>query len=265
VEAIVASLRGEVVKGIEHSRCWPADLLALLVRHSQNDFNRRMVQSGRDPENYQYPFNHITGRFERLLGCPQHFEIYASNAVDIFHEICKEDRLGEDYIAGALDWLPDSILKLRLDGAIKLQKFNPLYACLTAICGEYGLVIRPDKIKSITFDLAGGKGRLGKYDAFVIERDGLLMMALAVAVHDQNGDHKSKEWGARRLATLYRFQDGEVRKSEFAEGLFVLDGEWEDKYVARLHRSGWSHVCRLGDLEDELVKIFGFKKVNKQS
>jgi len=258
--SIVTALKGNMVDGIEHSRCWPADLMALLVKHSQNDFNRRMVQSGRDPENYQYPFNHITGRFERLLGCPHHFITYATFASEIFEEVCREDGIDDEYIASAVGWLPDAILKLRLDGAIKLQKFNPLYACLGEICSDYGLEVRPEKIKSITFDLAGGRGRLGKYDALVIENDGCAVMTLTVAVHDQNGDHKSKEWGARRLATLYRLENGNVHQSEFTEGLFVLDGEWEDKHIARLYRSGWNHICRLGDLEDTLKKIFKLKR-----
>jgi hypothetical protein len=29
--------------------------------------------------------------------------------------------------------------------------------------------------------------------------------------------------------------------------------------VARLHRSGWNHICRLGDLEATLKKIFALK------
>ena len=259
VDIISAGLKGDAVCGIEHSRCWPADLLALLVNHSQNDFNRRMVQSGRDPENYQYPFNHISGRFERLLGCPEHFGSYAEYAVDVFSEICAEDHIDDKYIESAQSWLPDAILNLRLDGAMKLQKFNPLYACLIEMCGAFGLVVTPERIKSITFDLAGGKGRLGKYDAMTIQRDGKIVLTLAVSVHDRNGDHKSKEWGARRLATLYRMQTGKVQQSAYADGLFILDGEWEDKDIARLHRSGWNHICRLGELDATLQKIFGLK------
>lgn len=259
IGSIVDGLKGNAVGGVEHARCWPADLLALLTGHSQNDFNRRMVQSGRDPENYQYPFNHISGRFERLVGCPDHFEAYATFAVDVFEEICLAEKIGESEILAAESWLPDAILKLRLDGAIKLQKFNPLYACTAEICAEYGVEVRAEKIKSIAFDLAGGKGRLGKYDALVLEYGGKQVLSLAVAVHDQNGDHKSKEWGARRLATLYRYEEAKILRSEFDDGLFVLDGEWEDKDVARLYRSGWNHICRLGDLETTLKYIFGLK------
>jgi hypothetical protein len=88
-------------------------------------------------------------------------------------------------------------------------------------------------------------------------------VANAVAVHDNNGDHKSKEWGARRLATLYRIKGSAIRKSEYQEGIFVLDGEWKDKDVARLYRSGWNHVVRLADLEETLKSVFGIKTTKK--
>jgi hypothetical protein len=91
----------------------------------------------------------------------------------------------------------------------------------------------------------------------------LRSIAVSVAVHDNHGDDKSKEWGARRFATLYRMEGGKVRKSEYQEGIFVLDGEWKDKDVARLHRSGWNHVVRLADLEKTLRSVFGIKSAKK--
>ena len=36
----------------------------------------------------------------------------------------------------------------------------------------------------------------------------------------------------------------------------MLDGEWANKDVARLYRSGWNHVVRLNDLEGKLREIF---------
>ena len=78
-------------------------------------------------------------------------------------------------------------------------------------------------------------------------------------LYDNHGDDKSKEWGARRLAMLYRMDASGVRLSEYQEGIFVLDGEWADKDVARLHRSGWNHVVRLADLEQCLRDVFGLE------
>jgi hypothetical protein len=91
----------------------------------------------------------------------------------------------------------------------------------------------------------------------------LRISCYAIAVHDHNGDHKSKEWGARRLATLYRYQaprrgqPPQIQSSGITEGLFIIDGEWEQRNINRLYRSGWNHIVRLGDLEATLREIFG--------
>ena len=58
------------------------------------------------------------------------------------------------------------------------------------------------------------------------------------------------------MATLCRIIDGEIKTSEFQRAIFVLDGEWADKDVARLFRSGWTDIVRLGDLEKTLCSIF---------
>jgi hypothetical protein len=263
VEGIVENLRSDTAFGLDHRRCWIADGLSIIAKQSQNSFNKTMVQSGRDPENYQYPYNNITGKFERLMGCPHHFSDYSGYAVDVFLEFTRASQISITPVEMSPLELANGILELRLDGAVKLQRLNPLNIILQACCADLGIVASQVKSESLVFDIAGGKGRLGKYDVFELSYGHSKIMAISVAVHDNNGDHKSKEWGARRLSTLYRLNEHGVRPSEYQNALFVLDGEWTDKDVARLHRCGWNRVVRLGQLEDTLREVFDIKATDK--
>lgn len=254
--ALQSNLANDNYGDISHKRCWIADLIALAVNASQNEYNKRLVQSNRDPENYQYPFSHITGKFERLLNNPDHFEKYSEYSVEVYAEICQEKGIDPSHPPWSVEQLGSTLLKLRLDGAVKLQRFNPLYAILESLGRTLRVTFEPIHAKSIIYDLAGGRGRLGKYDVAVLKKNGKKIIVVVVAVHDQNGDHKSKEWGARRRATLYRLQGGRTIPSEFQDALFILDGEWQAKDVRRLYRSGWNHIIRLGELEKTLREIF---------
>jgi len=131
-----------------------------------------------------------------------------------------------------------------------------LYEIIISTCNSLNLIIKPIKVKSLIYDLTGGKGRLGKYDAYEIVKNNEKLLTVSIAAHDNHGDDKSKEWGARRLASLYRYDNNCLKKSEYQNALFVLDGEWKQKDIERLHRSGWDHICRLGELEDKLKSIF---------
>lgn len=261
---VESALANNVAFGIEHARCWIADGMAALACESQNSFNKRMVQSGRDPENYQYPYNNITGRFERMMGCPDHFRPYSKFACEVFYEFCSGKGIAVSPLENEASELADLLLSARLDGAVKLQRLSPLDLIVESEAAHLDLSCEKIKVKSLAFDLAGGKGRLGKYDTLEVADGKTKCMVVAVAIHDNHGDDKSKEWGARRLASLYRMEQGKIRKSEYQEGIFVIDGEWKDKDVARLHRSGWNHVVRLTDLETTLRSVFGIKKSAKK-
>jgi hypothetical protein len=260
IQAIKNNLESDQFNAVEHRRCWVADIIALIAGVSQNEFNRQIVQKGMDSENYQYPFNHITGKFERLMNCPEHFQKYSQASAEIFQSICAEKGINLQNSGIVLSEIETKLLELRIDGAIKLQRFNPLYEVVESVVNELGVNINFEHIKSLIFDLAGGRGRLGKYDAAIIKNSTKSILVVAVAVHDHHGDDKSKEWGARRRAILYRLKDGETKPSEFDDALFIIDGEWEDKDINRLHNSGWNRICRLGELENELCEIFGITK-----
>lgn len=256
--ALLESLKRGGALGVEHSRCWIADLMPLAVGKSHNYFNRRIYTHGDYDVPLGNPYNNMAIRAPRLgsddavlsklsrLGCEVFFEVVDSESIDL--AIAREEDLSA------------KLLAFRLDAAIKLRKLDPLLLVAADVAADYGLKVGIEKIESAISDLADEAG-VGAFRIPVLrhEASGRKILMNAVAVHDQNGDHKSKEWGARRLATLYRYEASKIRRSEYKDGLFILDGEWEDKDVARLHRCGWNHLCRLGDLEATLKHIFALK------
>jgi hypothetical protein len=261
--ALLDSLRNGSALGIEHSRCWIADLIPLVVDKSHNFFNRRIYTHPDYNIPLGNPYNNMAIRAPRLgndgavlaklsrLACDLFFELVDSDGIDL-------SRLNEEALAA-------KFLNFRLDAAIKLRKLDPLVLVAADVASAYGLDIGVEKIASAISDLADEAG-VGAFRVPVLshEASGRRILMNVVAVHDQNGDHKSKEWGARRQATLYRYQSGKVSRSAYNDGLFILDGEWEDKDVARLYRSGWNHICRLSDLETTLMHIFGLKGKAKE-
>jgi hypothetical protein len=255
-DAIVSQLGSEIFKGIDSCRCWVADLLAFRTGASQNEFNRLMVQRGRDPENYQYPFNHVSGRFERLLGCPHHFDRYASFVLDTYEDVCNSAGIGAYIGMPSEAGLADGLLTLRLFGASRLQNLNPLHILIETQCADLGIVTEETKLKSLIHDLGGATGRLGKYDVVLARRSGVVAVVVTIAAYENPRD-KAKEWGARRLATLYRMIEGVVTTSGLENAIFVIDGTWAQSDLNRLFHCGWTRVVRLGQLDATLRDVFG--------
>lgn len=247
--------------GVKHTRCWLADLMAAVVDKPHNLFNSRMRASPRYTMTLGNPFNNVVIRSDRLGSDQSHLELYWSIACDVYFELLRE--VAVDPKSVSPDSLADALLELRVGAAIKLRKLDPLFLVVVGLANSLGLSISQDpvSIKGVISDLSNSRS-VGQFKLRLISRGTPQKSVIinAVAVHDNNGDHKSKEWGARRLATLYRMGAGKFRTSEYEEGIFLLDGEWADKDVARLHRSGWNHVVRLTDLEKTLCSVFGITK-----
>jgi len=247
--------------GVEHTRCWLADLMAAVVDKPHNLFNSRMRASSRYSMTLGNPFNNVVIRSDRLGSDSSQLELYWSIACDVYFELLRE--MAVDPKSVSADSLADALLELRVGAAIKLRKLDPLLLVVVGFANSLGLTISQDpvSIKGVISDLSNSRS-VGQFKLRLISGGNPQKSVIvnAVAVHDNHGDDKSKEWGARRLATLYRLGAGKFRKSEFEEGIFLLDGEWADKDVARLHRSGWNHVVRLTDLEKTLGTIFGITK-----
>jgi hypothetical protein len=253
-------LKGRV-QGIKHERCWIGDLLPLVLSRSHNAFNN-LVRSHRDyPTKLGNPYNNIVIRSSRLGNDPGQRMAYCLVAWSVFEELCRRTAASpDDHTAQSIS---DMILKFRIDAAIKLQKLDPLFLTVLGLANNLSIHAGEVTIPSIVSDLSGDNAA-GDFMTYYFRnrKSEGVVVTNAVAVHDTNGDHKTKEWGARRLATLYRMTDGKVRRSEYQEGIFVLDGEWKDKDVARLHRSGWNYVVRMGELEATLKKVFGISKAS---
>jgi hypothetical protein len=259
---ILANITSDSYGGVSHSsRCWIADLAARHLGVSHNRMNAMLRDGGWDVQGLGNPFNQLSYKSARFLSDPR---THAKYAEGIEHEFQNLQKLSLSTISAGAEELAGRLLELRMDGFVKLRKLDPLLLVVGGICRNLGLQLEKTSVTTIASDLAG-QVAVGRFEVFGITAEGISKTVLlnAVAVHDNNGDHKSKEWGARRLATLYRMEKAIIRKSEYQEGVFVLDGEWKDKDVARLHRSGWNHVVRLADLEKTLRSVFGIKTAKK--
>ncbi len=255
VAIVEAFLRGESYGGVEHTRCWVADLMPLAVGESHNSFNGRMYRHPTYTQTLGNPFNNITIRSPRLGTNSQILSQYADVAVSCFYEACREHSIEPADVDP--DELSQRLTRLRINGAPKLQKLNPLYLSIESVALELGLEATYRGTPSLLSDLSGSADPVGKYDLYHISDSARSLIVNAIAVHDHHGDDKSKEWGGRRRSTLYRLSDQGVQRSMLQNGLFVVDGEWDQKDLSRLYRSGWNYVVRLGELEDTLKSFFG--------
>ncbi len=252
-----ANVLNNVHAGIEHRRAWYADLTSVYLDQGFNVINKLIYQDKRYPLKLWSPFNNLALKWSAHERKPE----YVATVCDIVGDLLFVGRQPSGGIdGGTVERLADGLAKFRVRSSIKLRRLNPLEIVFAGLCVEYGLKMERIQIDSLLFDLAADSG-VGRFLVYAVssETSGKRILANAVAVHDGHGDDKSKEWGARRVASIYRFLNGQSQLSEFREALFVLDGEWEDKDIARLHRCGWNHICRLSDLEGTLKKLFGLK------
>lgn len=256
--AFSLSFDGGTSLGVTHTRCWIADLIPICVKKSHNYFNIQIRRHPKCPSSLGNPFNNITIRSARLGKSAKVLNAYKALTLEVFFKLLTTENIAPSQVDAR--WVADELLRLRIGAAIKLQRLNPLLLVAASVCTQLGIVIEKITARSAVGDVSGDP-TVGDFKPLRLTaaQGGLAILFNAVAVHDKHGDDKSKEWGARRLATLYRVEDEVVRPSEYQNGIFVIDGEWEDKHVARLYRSGWNHVVRLGDLEKTLRRIFKIK------
>lgn len=258
MKAFSKSFRTSDAFGVGHARCWIADLMPLAVGKSHNYFNKAIYAHPDYDVPLGNPYNNIAIRSARLGADERVLLLLERLACEVFFDTLKSEGIDLDLLSE--QDLAVQLLNFRIGAAIKLRKLDPLLLVVADIASRYGLSVSVEAIPNALADLAG-QGGAGTFRIAVILHapSNTRVLLNAVAVHDSHGDDKSKEWGARRLATLYRVERGKVTNASFDKGLFVLDGEWEDKDVARLHRSGWTHICHLDDVEGSLKAIFGLK------
>jgi hypothetical protein len=178
---------------------------------------------------------------------------YAEDIINALEEIHQEERTPE--ICLDPKKLAERFLKLRLLGAGRLQKLNPLQVAIDEICNRNGITKEDISLSSIVNSLADAKA-VGIFELYSLSNKEKTVVFNAVAA-DDNPQDKAKEWAARRLATLYDYTGVSIKESLYQESVFVVDGIWGDEDVERLWRGGWTHVCRLGGLEGALNEVFG--------
>jgi hypothetical protein len=258
-KSLLDSLMGKTIEGIPHTRCWIADLMPLVVSESHNSFNRRMFQHPAYRENLGNPFNNITICSPRLGTNTAILSHYATIAVKVFFDAVRETSI--DITKLKINELGSLLVTLRIGAAIKLQKLNPLYLAAESVSASLGLTMTYGGQNSFIGDQSSPSDPVGKYDLFVVA-DGkkeVLLNALYVG-EGYGSDHKGDEWSARVRALGYRITSGLVKRAKFSTCVFVLDGEWSEKSIKKLHSAGWTHICQLPQVEDTLRSIFGIKK-----
>lgn len=240
--------------GVEHGRCWIADMMPLVVSESQNTFNRMMIASPNYHQTLRNPYANIVIRSPRLGSNKDTLCEYITVAVECFYAIVKERKI--DLSALREDELADKLFKFRKDAVIKLHKLNPLHIAVFSIANDLGLQVSYGGVKSFVSDLAHAK-----YDLFTIT-DGkkeVLLNALYKSP-DYGSDHKADEWSARRRALGYRMQKGQICEVPSRAGyIFVIDGTWTAKSIRKFYHAGWDHVCRLWQLKGILKTIYDIK------
>ncbi len=253
--ALEENILNDTYGGIRHGRSWLVDLLTRSLGISLNQLSRKVFTTGKNTGGFGDPISHIVPKTARFLSLSE--EVKRSYVVDIlaaYDDLSRELDIGLPCLEK--EKLSEELLKLRLNGVVKLRKLDPLLLITGELCNRISLKQEKITIPSVVGDLARSKAA-GRFEAYQISSSNeKRVMMNAVATHDNNGDHKSKEWGARRLASLYRYTKSGFHGGEYSDALFVIDGDWTDKDVARLYRDGWNHVCRLGELEEKLTEIF---------
>lgn len=244
--------------GIEHARCWLADLMPLCLDKSHNDFNRAMIAHPDYTLTLGNPFNNITIRSPRLGANPANLTIFRNVALAVFHDALEARPDGTGPEMPTQD-LADRLLKLRLVGSMRLQKLDPLDLMVRAAAQRSGCNCAEEGVRSVLSDLAA-ETAVASFDFTIITHpDSDQRVFVNAIAAEGNPKDKAKEWGARKLAVLYRQIDGQCVPTGQVTSIFVIDGLWNPSDVIRLHRSGWVHVIRMAQLETLLRKLFGLE------
>ncbi len=252
---LLHNLTNSKTQGIEHGRAWLIDICVLVAGISQHALTRTLFKDYPNPDNFGDAASHFTLKTDRFSSVSyENVVIYAKSIVDIFNKFTNDNStslksLDKNKIA-------DNLLAMRLGAVIKLQKLNPLYLVIESIAEKLGLIYENKSTNSFLSDLSGSSDPVGKFYLYHISNGNKKILVNAVSVHDNHGDDKSKEWGARRKATLYRLINNEIVNESDIEGIFVIDGEWKAKDITRLYKSGWNYIIKLSEFEELLKTIF---------
>jgi hypothetical protein len=254
-DLLKANFRGETLNGIVHERNWVVDASRSAIGASQNDLSRLIYNELSNVAGFLYPISHIgpnTAQFQALRD--EEKIAYAHDvalALELFQERTAVDlkTLSENEISAAL-------LELRFVGAMRLRRLDVLMVAAASVAGAIGLALEPVRLDSVMGDFAEQRS-VSRFELFEFIGDGNRRAYANFVSAEGNPRDKAKEWGARRLATLYRAPGGIVNPLDSTSAIFVIDGTWAQSDVTRLYRCGWTHIVRLGQLDATLREVFG--------
>ena len=258
-EMISDNIFGRDALSTEHCRNWVIDVATRCLGISQNNLSRVMYTDFRNVAALGDPVSHIAPNTARFRGLGD--EAKVAYADDVFEAIeLMRQRLQVDWGGLIADEVDEAYLSLRILGAMRLRQLDALPLMAEAIANSLGLVLTKVRVTSVLSDLAD-ESAVGRFELFEIASDAsdTPRILINLVATEGNPRDKAKEWGARRLATLYRQVDGNVLSSEYGHAVFVLDGTWDQSDVTRLFRSGWDRVIRMGELEGVLREAFAIK------
>jgi hypothetical protein len=251
-EALIENARTGSIGGIEHTRCWMADVVAEILAVSHNTINNWILTSPLYKGTIPNPFNNLTMRSERFLGS----EIEITTACAALTQIVRDANLPPIRNRSKI---VDGLLRLRLYAAKGMQKFNPLIVGLAAIAKQKGYdQASVRRLESCLNDLVEDNGAVGKFDLmeFLDTKSKKRFYLTAIAVGpNYSSDHKADEWSARRRMFAYRVIKGKCAKAELPKTVFVYDGNWSPKSVNKLLMAGWDYVCSVSEFPDLLDTI----------
>lgn len=253
---IELNINGITVSGIEHCRNWGVDVATRCLEISNNRLSRLIFTDFQNVAALGDPISHIAPNTARFRGLnDQAKSAYVDDILGAVEHLRNEDTI--EWGSIDVDSVSDSLLNLRILGAMRLRTLDALPLMAEAIASIVGFQFDKVRVTSVLSDLAD-EPAVGRFELFEIALDttegGRVLINLVAT--EGNPRDKAKEWGARRLATLYRYLETGVEGSPYQHAIFVLDGTWAQSDVTRLYRCGWDYVVRMGDLEETLRCVF---------
>ena len=239
---------------------WVVDIATRCLGVSQNQLSRIIFTDYQNIASLGDPVSHIAPNTARFQGLDdQSKSAYIDDLVGSVQHVKEERMINWDSIDA--ESISEALLSLRILGAMRLRKLDTLPLLAKSIASPWCLKIEKVGVSSILSDLAE-EPAVGRFEFFEISSnsDDLPRVLINFIATEGNPKDKAKEWGARRIATLYQYSSEGIEKSIYQHAVFVLDGIWAQSDITRLYRSGWDHIVRMSDLENILREIFGLNE-----
>ncbi len=230
-KAIIQTYSQDDFQGIQHGRCWIADLVPLAQGKPHNRYNSLVVAHKDYSSSLANPYPNIVIKSG-----------FAGRRIADLAGIITDIYFDNGGTPSDLVWeqLSARLLQFRRGSLIKLHSVNPLRILIDEWAHANSVELAyasPDNIVSSFLDDDTGTA---EYKVTVARRGDKCIYINAIYVDTYGGLDKAKEWSARGRAFQYRLNGTDVAKTQIDGMLFVADGHWKPKALARLSAGGWS-------------------------